>query len=81
MYNICVVLNANICERENIVLQSELLSASFQSMIPSVAACPDAAFSIPGKGIGLHFSDLQIVIRLFSRETWIFISRPESANA
>lgn len=50
-------------------------------MIPSVAACPGAAFSIPGKEIGLHFLDLQIVIQFFSHETWIFISRPEFTNA
>lgn len=49
-------------------------------MIPSVVACPDAAFSVPGKGIDLHFLDLQIVIQLFSHETCILISRPEFAN-
>lgn len=48
---------------------------------PSIAACPDAVFFIPGKGIDLHFLDLQIVIQLFSHETWIFIIRPELANA
>lgn len=34
-------------------------------MIPSVAACPDAAFSIPEKGIDWHFLDLQMPSNYF----------------